>query len=79
MQELPWTDWEIPWAGLGAALLGVGSALSGIAALITARRKGNDEASPSTDSGVDDGSGSRISGVERTESGSSGADENGDN
>jgi hypothetical protein len=58
---LDFPNWDIPWAGIGGFLLGVGSALSGTAALITARRKGRDEASASTDSGSSDGSGERHS------------------
>ena len=54
-------DWNIPWAGIGGFLLGVGSALSGTAALITARRKGRDEANASIDSGSSDGGGERHS------------------
>ena len=63
-------DWTIPWAGIGAMLLGVGGTLSGIAALITARRKGRDEATVSTaTSRPDDGGRSGVSGGDSTESG----------
>ena len=46
--EIP--DRSIPWAGIGAVLLGIGSALTGIAAVISARKKGENEAIPSTNS-----------------------------
>jgi len=67
-------DWNIPWAGIGGFLLGVGSALSGTAALITARRKGRDEASTSTSSGSGDGGGERHSDDNGSESERSGTD-----
>jgi hypothetical protein len=55
-------DWTIPWAGIGALLLGAGSTLSGIAALISARNKGRDEATNSTNvSQSDSDGGSRVS------------------
>ena len=62
-------DWNIPWAGIGGFLLGVGSALSGTAALITARRKGRDESSASTNSGSGDGGGERVSDGDSIQSG----------
>jgi hypothetical protein len=53
---------EIPWAGIGGFLLGVGGTLSGIAAIMTARKKGRDEATISTAiSRPDNGGGSRVS------------------
>lgn len=55
-------DWEIPWAGIGGFLLGVGGTLSGIAAVMTARKKGRDEATVSTAvSRPDDDRGSGVS------------------
>ena len=54
-------DWTIPWAGLGGFLLGLGGTLSGIAALKTARNRGRDEGSTSTNSGPGDGGGKRVS------------------
>ena len=67
-------DWEIPWAGIGGFLLGIGSALSGYAALITARRKGRDEASASVKRGSGDGGGERGSDNDGSESEPSSAD-----
>ncbi len=66
-------NWDIPWAGIGGFLLGVGSALSGTAALITARRKGRDESSASTNSGSGDGGGERVPDSDSSES-STGSD-----
>lgn len=62
-------DWEIPWAGVGAFLLGVGGTLSGIAAVMTARRKGRDEATAATAvSRPDDGRIGGVSGGDSVES-----------
>ncbi len=68
-------DWTIPWAGIGAFLLGFGSALSGTAALITARRKGRDEGSSSTDSGSASSGGERVSDIGSAKSKRVGASE----
>jgi hypothetical protein len=70
--EVPWTDWEIPWAGIGSFLLGVGGTLSGLAALMSARNRGRNDATGSTTvSKSGNGGGSRISGSDSDESGSS--------
>jgi hypothetical protein len=71
-------DWKIPWAGIGAFMLGLGAVLSGAAALITARRKGQDESSSSTDSGSTSSSGERISDIGSAKSKRVGASEDGD-
>ena len=71
--DLP--DWGIPWAGIGAFMLGLGSALSGTAALIAARKKGQDESSSSTDSKSVSSSGERISGIDSAKSKRVGASE----
>jgi hypothetical protein len=68
-------DWAIPWAGIGAFMLGLGSALSGAAAIITARKKGRDEGSSSTDSGSVSGSGERVSDIGSAKSKRVGASE----
>jgi hypothetical protein len=52
-------DWT--WAGMGALLMGLGGTLSGVAAIMTARRKGRDEAVSSVISRPDVDGGSRIS------------------
>jgi hypothetical protein len=63
-------DWTIPWAGIGGFLLGVGGTLSGIAAVMTARKRGRDEATiPTAVSQPDDDDGSGVSGGESIESG----------
>lgn len=62
-------DWTIPWAGIGGFLLGMGGTLSGIAAIITARKKGRDEATVSTTvSRPDDDGGSGVSDSNSVES-----------
>jgi hypothetical protein len=71
-------DWKIPWAGIGAFMLGLGAVLSGAAALITARRKGRDEGSSSTDNRSVGGGGERVSDVDSVQSKRVGASEDGD-
>jgi hypothetical protein len=68
-------DWSIPWAGLGALLLGIGGTLSGIAAIMTARRKGRDEATISAvSSRPDTDGGSGVSDSGSTEPGTTNPD-----
>jgi hypothetical protein len=72
-------DWTIPWAGLGALLLGIGGTLSGIAAIMTARRKGRDEATTATSvSRTGDDGGSGVSSGISDESSSGGFDKDSD-
>lgn len=59
---------DIPWAAVGGFLLGVGGTLSGIAALITARRKGRDEAAATVVSKPDNDGGSGVSDSDRDRS-----------
>lgn len=72
-------DWTIPWAGIGGFLLGVGGTLSGIAAIMSARRKGQDEATVSTAvSRSDDDGGRGVSSGDSTESRTPQPNENSD-